>query len=278
VRAAAAEGRTDMSAPSDTRSNASSGQKTGWYVYGILPGDVELNDDIQGVGNPPAEVSLVRSGDLAALVSEVDLLGPLGTPEDLEAHEEILDSIVTASPVLPLRFGAVLTSEDAVVEELLEPHHDDFAAALEELEGRAEYLVKGRYVEQAILAEILSEDSEAAQLRDQIHGADPDATRDLRIQLGERINNAVAAKHEEDTRLLLSVTADHCEASFVRDPTHELDAVNVAFLVDEDQADELDRVVEDLGNRWEERVEIRVLGPMAPYDFVGGTQEAEPQD
>ncbi len=59
-----------MSAPSDTRSNAGSGQKTGWYVYGILPGDVELNDDIQGVGNPPAEVSLVRSGDLAALVSE----------------------------------------------------------------------------------------------------------------------------------------------------------------------------------------------------------------
>src|ERR1700730_10989806 len=249
-----------MSAPSETRS------KTGLYVYGILPGDVELNSEIDGVGNPPGEVRLVRSGDLAALVSEVDLLGPLGTPEDLQAHEEILDSIVAAAPVLPLRFGAVLTSEDAVVEELLEPHQDDFAAALEELEGRAEYVVKGRYVERAILAEILSEASEAAQLRDQ------------RIQLGEIINNAVAARREEDTRLLLSAAADHCEASFVRDPTHEMDAVNVAFLVDEDKADELDLVVEDLGSRWEGRVELRVLGPMAPYDFVGGTQEAEPQD
>jgi hypothetical protein len=247
-------------------------------VYGILPGDVELNSEIDGVGNPPGEVRLVRSGDLAALVSEVDLLGPLGTPEDLQAHEQILDSIVTGSPVLPLRFGAVLTSEDAVIEELLEPHQDDFAAALEELEGRVEYLVKGRYVERAILAEILSEDSEAAQLRDQIRGADPDATRDLRIRLGELINNAVAAKREEDTRLLLSAMKDHCEASFVRDPTHELDAVNVAFLVDEDQADELDRVVEDLGSRWERRLELRMLGPLAPYDFVGGTQEAGPQD
>jgi hypothetical protein len=244
-------------------------------VYGILPGDVELNSEIDGVGNPPGEVRLVRSGDLAALVSEVDLLGPLGTPEDLQAHEQILDSIVTGSPVLPLRFGAVLTSEDAVIEELLEPHQDDFAAALEELEGRVEYLVKGRYVERAILAEILSEDSEAAQLRDQIRGADPDATRDLRIRLGELINNAVAAKREEDTRLLLSAMKDHCEASFVRDPTHELDAVNVAFLVDTNQADELDRVAEDLGNRWKGRVQLRVLGPMAPYDFVGGTQETQ---
>jgi hypothetical protein len=261
-----------MSAPPETQS------KTGWYVYGILPGDVELDSEIDGVGNPPGEVRLVRSGDLAALVSEVDLLGPLGTPEDLQAHEEILDSIVTAAPVLPLRFGAVLTSEDAVVEELLEPHQDDFVAALEELEGRVEYVVKGRYVERAILAEILSEDSEAARLRDQIRDADPEATRNLRIQLGELVNNAVAARREEDTRLLLSAMKDHAEASFVREPTHELDAVNVALLVDEDQADELDRVVEELGRRWEGRVELRVLGPMAPYDFVGGAQEAGPQD
>jgi hypothetical protein len=267
-----------MSAPSETRSKADSGQKTVCYVYGILPGDVELNSEIYGVGDPPGEITLVRSGDLAALVSELDLSGSLGSPEDLQAHQEILDSIVTGSPVLPLRFGAVLTSEDAVVEELLEAHHDEFAAALEELEGRVEYLVKGRYVEQAILAEILSEDSEAAQLRDQIRGADPDATRDLRIQLGELINTSVAAKREEDARLLLSAMKDHCEASFVRHPTHELDAVNVAFLVDTNQADELDRVAEDFGSRWEGRVELRVLGPMAPYDFVAGTQEQKPQD
>jgi hypothetical protein len=266
-----------MSAQSETRSKADSGQKTGCYVYGILPADVELNSEIYGVGDPPGEITLVRSGDLAALVSEVDLSGSLGSPQDLQAHQEILDSTVTGSPVLPLRFGAILTSADAVVHELLEPHHDEFAAALEELDGYVEYLVKGRYVERAILEKILSEDSEAAQLRDQIRGADPDATRDLRIQLGELISNAVTAEREEDTRLLLSAVKDHGKASFVRDPTHELDAVHVAFLVDTGKAGELERVVEHLGNRWEGRVELRVLGPMAPYDFVGGTREQEPQ-
>jgi hypothetical protein len=38
-------------------------------VYGIVPGDVELNSGVQGVGDPPGEITLVRSGDLAALVS-----------------------------------------------------------------------------------------------------------------------------------------------------------------------------------------------------------------
>lgn len=264
-----------MSAPTGTKPADSQDkrQQTGWYVYGVLPGDVELTEEIRGVGN--TEVKLVRGGDLAALVSEVELTGPIGTPDDLQAHQELLDSTASGAPVLPLRFGAVLTSEDAVVSELLEPNHDEFVAVLEELDGRLQYLIRGRYDEQAALGEILSENEEAAQLRDQIRDADPDATRDERIRLGEIINNAISAMREEDTRQLLSAMEDKAVVSVIRDPTHELDAVNVAFLIEEDSEDEMDQVVEDLGNQWEGRVELRVLGPMAPYDFVGARRPAE---
>jgi hypothetical protein len=264
-----------MSAPSNTQSKGKSGRQTGCYVYGILPGDVKLNTEIRGVGDPPGKVRLVYSGDLAALVSEVDLSGPLGTPEDLQAHKEILDATAIASPVLPVRFGSVLSDEDAVISELLEPHGEDFAEALDQLDGRAEYVVKGRYVERALLNEILSEDSGAARLSEQVRGKDEDATRDLRMQLGELINDQVAAKREKDTRLLLSAMADHCDASVVREPTHEMDAAYVAFLIPMDQADDVERVVDELADRWEGRVELRVLGPMAPYDFVGGAEEAQ---
>jgi hypothetical protein len=253
---------------------AESRQKTGTYVYGIVPGDVKLNSGIHGVGDPPGEIRLVRSGDLAALVSEVDLTGPLGTPDDLQAHEEILDSVVTEAPVLPLRFGAVLTSEDAVAEELLDDNHDEFAAALRQLEGCAEFVVRGRYEEPAILEEILSRNSAAARLANQIRGADPEATRELRIQLGEIVNNAVADKREADTRLLLSAMKDHGVASVVRPATNDLDAVYVAFLVEADQAGELERVLTDLSDRWQERVQLTIIGPMASYDFVGTLAEA----
>jgi hypothetical protein len=262
-----------MPAPSDTKPR--SGQKTGVYVYGILPGDVELSEEIEGVGDPRGQVRLVRSGDLAALVSDVNLSRPLGTPEDLETHEEILDLTATGSPVLPLRFGAVLASDDAVAGELLEAHYEEFTDVLSELEGRIEYLVKGRYVERTILQEILSENPAAAELGEQLRGQDPDATRDARIRLGELINNAVAAKREQDTRLLVSRVADLVEASFVREPTHELDAVYVAFLVEETNVDELGQVAEEMAEDWAGRVELTVRGPMAPWDFIGSRQEPQ---
>lgn len=46
----------------------------------------------------------------------------------------------------------------------------EFSAALEELEGNAQFVVKGRYVEETILSEVLSELPEAQRLREQIQG------------------------------------------------------------------------------------------------------------
>jgi hypothetical protein len=66
--------------------------------------------------------------------------------------------------------------------------------------------------------------------------------------------------------------AEQCVASLVREPTHEQDAVHVAFLVDTGHEEDLDQVIEGLAKTWAGRVELRLLGPMAAYDFVATTQ------
>jgi Gas vesicle synthesis protein GvpL/GvpF len=244
------------------------------YVYGILPGDIEVEPGAAGVGDPPGEVRVVRHRDLAALVSDIDPSLPLGRPEDLVAHEELLDASAADVPVLPLRFGAVVTNDDAVAEELLGPHHDEFSAALRQLEGHAEYVVKGRYVEDALLREVLSEDPQAARLGDQIRGVDPDATRELRMQLGEIISNAVEVKRQQDTRTLGDAVTGIATASVVRPPTHELDAVHTALLIESSAVKDLEQAVQRLADDWDGRVQVRVIGPMAAYDFVGTADPA----
>jgi hypothetical protein len=260
--------RPDQIPQQRTRGDSESAHRQGCYVYGIFPGDVQVESDFAGVGDPPAGIEAVRDGELAAVISKVELDRPLGTPEDLRAHKRILDSSVTEVPVLPMRFGAVLSDEDAVATELLQANHDEFAAALREIDGRVQYVVKGRYVEPAILAEVLSENREAQHLRQKIKRADPAAARDASIQLGEIISDAIEAKRADDSRLLSDRTNGHCVASAVRPPSHELDAVHVAFLIEQGREDELERVIDKLAADWEGRVDLRVLGPMAAYDFV----------
>lgn len=96
---------------------------SGVYVYGIVPADVEAEKDAVGVGDGP--VSIIRHGEIAALVSEISVDRPLDKPEDLQAHAHLLDGTSRVAPVLPLRFGAVMTDVDAVEEELLATHADE---------------------------------------------------------------------------------------------------------------------------------------------------------
>ena len=244
-------------------------QRTEIYVYGILPGDVEVDPQARGVGDPPGRVRLVRYRDLAALVSEVDRSAPLGRPQDLRAHAELLDASAAEVPVLPLRFGAVMPSEDAVARELLQERYDEFADALRELDGHVQYVIKGRYVERTILEEILSDAPEAAQLGDSIKGVDPDVSRQERLALGKIVNDAVSAKRVEDTRVLGDTLTGLVAASAVRAPTHELDAVHVAVLIAADAGHDMERSIGELARDWDGRIELRLNGPMAAYDFVG---------
>ncbi|MGV9840417.1 GvpL/GvpF family gas vesicle protein [Nocardia niigatensis] len=243
-------------------------QSTAVYVYGIVPADVEAEPHATGVGDPPSEVTVVRHGEIAALVSTLESDRPLGTPADLTAHEKLLDGSAAVSPVLPLRFGAVMTDTDAVESELLEANEDEFRAALAELEGRVQFVIRGRYIEDAILRELLDENTEAARLRDEIRGKPEDATREARIALGELINRAIEAKRAEDTRRVVSELEQLDVLVNQREPSHEEDAVHVAVLVESARRKELEEAVRRLIADWDGRVELNLLGPMAAYDFV----------
>jgi mannitol/fructose-specific phosphotransferase system IIA component (Ntr-type) len=130
----------------------------------------------------------------------------------------------------------VVTDRDAVINELLADHQDDFSSALDALEGCAQYLVKGRYVEETVLREII--------------GHILEATRDA------------------DTRTTLDALAPLTDTVTVREPTHDEDAVQIAVLLEVDRQDELEQALGELAERWDNRVTLQILGPTAPCDFV----------
>lgn len=237
------------------------------YVYGIVPADVEPAAGATGIGDPPSVVEVVRSGDIGALISDIPQR-PLGTPEDLTAHSELLDGSAAVAPVLPLRFGAVMSGRESVETQLLQPNHDEFRAALRELEGRAQFVVKGRYVEEAILREVLGENREAARLREQIRGAPEEASRDARMALGEIIYRSIADKRTADTRRAADAVGGVRPVVAERAPTHDQDAVHLAILVELSRQRELEQALAELAGQWDGRVELSLLGPMAAYDFV----------
>jgi hypothetical protein len=236
------------------------------YVYGIVPACTRLPSGLKGTGG--GEVRLVRYGTLAGAVSEVPPGGVLGTRHDLVAHESVVAALAARTTMLPLRFSAVVTTPEGLVEEMLDPCYDWLTGILADLDGRTEFSVSGTYVQDTVLREVLAEEPEIMRLRESLRGLPEDTGYPERVHLGELIVQALDAKREIDTRELVDTLSPYAVAVAPRPPAEEDTAAEAAFLVgDEDRVD-FCRAVDELSYRWAGRIRLRVLGPRAPYDFV----------
>lgn len=242
--------------------------KTATYVYAVVAAEAGIPEGLEPVGEDPGELELLDHRSLAAVVSDVPVDKPLGRRQDLMAHERVVNAIAEQMTVLPMRFGGVVENDQAVVDELLEQNHDYFVWALEQLEGCVQFVLHGRYDQDTLLRRILSGDGEAAQLSESIRGQDPDATYYERIRLGEMIASRVEQERAADAAAAEERLASFAVAVLVKEAGGEDGAVNLSVLVRRDHRSEFEQAVDALGDEWGDRVALRLIGPVAPFDFL----------
>jgi hypothetical protein len=230
------------------------------YVFGIVPAGARVPDcDGSGLASG---LRLVRDGDLAALVGSPPSGRSLGRASDLLAHDEVLRRVVAArTPVLPMRFGAVVRDDAAVADSLLREHQQEFHAALERVRDRVQFSVKVRYDEPAVLREILATQPALRRLRD-------DGSFAAQLQLGQRIVAELDRRRVPERSQLLAELADFDEIR-IAEQTQPDEVLAAAFLVHRAGAAAFERRVEEVARRHAGRLRVRLVGPTAPYDFVG---------
>lgn len=242
--------------------------KSGTYVYGVVAAGADIPAGLQAVGSDSTDIALLDHRDLAAVVSDVDVERPLGRRDDLMAHERVVNAVAERVTVLPMRFGGVVDNDDAVVEELLEGNHDFFVEALKALDGAVQFVVTGRYDENELLGGILERNPDIAELSASIRDQDPDATYYERIRIGERIAAELEELRIADAEFAQERLAPFATAVLVKQAGGEDGAINVALLVPRERRPDFEQAVDALGDEWGDRVALRLVGPVAPFDFL----------
>ncbi|MDN5918656.1 MAG: GvpL/GvpF family gas vesicle protein [Pseudonocardia sp.] len=242
--------------------------KTATYVYAVVAAEVSIPEGLEPVGEERGELEVLDHRSLAAVVSDVPVDKPLGRRQDLMAHERVVNAIAEQMTVLPMRFGGVVENDQAVVDELLEQNHDYFVWALEQLEGCVQFVLHGRYDQDQLLARILEGDAEMAELSESIRGQDEDATYYDRIRLGEMIASQVEREREADAGTAEERLSPFAVAVLVKEAGGEDGAVNLSVLVRRDHRSDFEQAVDALGDDWGDRVALRLIGPVAPFDFL----------
>ena len=240
------------------------------YVYGVVrESDTTTLEDLPAVGDPKASVTFVPHREIAAVVSEVATDRPLGAPEDMQAHAGVLNTLAArAAPVLPFRFGTVVEDTKAVAEDVLTSGYETFVTALERLEDHAQFTLKAEYDSEAVLREVLDERPDIGELRESLKNLSDEAAHYQRVELGQLVSDAVAAKRDKDAAEIHQRLAPSAVATATSPSAAEYGVVDASFLVAEANRAAFEQAAEDLARRWHGRVRLQLLGPLAPYDFV----------
>lgn len=236
------------------------------YLYGIVLTDSGLPSGTDGV--QAGQLHTVSSGRVAAVVSDLVETEILGTPDDLKAHVEVLDGIATTQPVLPLAFGTVVPADTDIAGEILAPREAEYADALEQLAGRAQFTLLARYDRDSILGEIILDNAEAAELRGRIVGTSEDETRPERIRLGEIIVKTMESWKASEAPPILERLEPLADDMAERESGQAEDVTEVAVLVRRETIPTFNDLVDGLAEENQERLRFRLVGPQAPYDFV----------
>src|SRR5437763_11875849 len=163
------------------------------YVYGVMP---TPKPAISTHGTQGADVAIVEHAGLAALTSPLD--GTTLTARDLRAHWRVLEEAFEHGVVLPVRFGTVLESEEAVRQQLLEPNSERLINLMEHMAGMVQLNVSGRYEEDALLRDIVLQTPQVARLRERTRSRGDQAPAADQLELGRLVEREIARRRAAD--------------------------------------------------------------------------------
>ena len=120
-----------------------------------------------------------------------------------------------------------------------------------------------------MLTEVVAGDPQIAALRERTRELSEQESYPDRVRLGELVSQQLGARRAADEQVILDALTPHVLDYRTR-PGGGIDHLaDLAVLVDSAHRDQFEAAAEQLAAQLHQRARLRLLGPMAPYDFVG---------
>lgn len=245
--------------------------KEGKHLYGVIGTNEKRNFGPLGLGGRGDEVYTISYQDLAAVTSDTPIttyrsLDKEALVQHLASHQAVVEKVMKDYSVLPLKFGTVVATEEEV-KNILEKGYHQFKRVLEAIDNKMELDVVALWNSDLIFKDILKENPEIQKFKQEMAGKSADETYNQRIELGKMVATVLDKKRkkwaQEIVEVLKDISLDFRLNRIVADKM----VVNAAFLVENDKEREFDQEVNQLNQRYQERINFRCVGPLPPYSF-----------
>jgi hypothetical protein len=262
-------------------------ERQGIYLYGFTrPGSLGVGP-VAGVEDTVA-VALLEVCGLAAVLGTVDLddFQGEGAEKNLQdpswiipracQHERVVEVVLASAPVMPVRFGAVFSSREALAD-FVACHGETIAGFLDDVADKEEWAVKGLLDEERATTSLLGADPALAEQWRQLP-ASPGARYFREKQLRARARQQI----ESWGRVLAGRVAEELsglavEVRPLRLRGADAGVLHSALLLPRERVSAFRARVRDLAETFEPQgLILECTGAWPPYSFCPALGEVVP--
>ncbi|MBI1882894.1 MAG: GvpL/GvpF family gas vesicle protein [Chlamydiae bacterium] len=236
----------------------------GKYIYGIISSNGAENFGPIGIGGQSDEVMTLGSEGLAAVVSNASMDHYVLSRENMTAHMKVIEKVMELYNILPMRFCTVADTSDEIIS-FLERNSKELTDLLRDMDGKVEMDIKVRWKDMKKIYQEIAQENR--KIRDLKSAKPPQTQRDL-IHAGELVAAALEKKKAAEGEGYLVPFKKLAKGSKTMESGADEVVIHEAFLIDKDWLKEFDQSAEKLAEKFGDRLDVKSVGPMAPFSFV----------
>ena len=244
-------------------------EREGKYIYCIIGTDQERNFGPIGIGGRGDEVLTIGYNDLIMVVSSHPITKFVVDRDGLLAHEKVIEKVMGEfDSVLPVRYGTIAASADEV-RNLLDRRYREFKNALRDMDHKIELGVKGVWKNMdVIFNEILDENRPIKKEKEKIQNGKEKKQVQAKMQVGKKVKEALEKKKQDEVEKIVDTLRRTAVEHKLNNTIGDEMFINASFLVDKGREKEFDNIMDDLSEKYEDRIKFIYAGPLPVFNFA----------
>ena len=235
------------------------------YLYAII--DAQQAGSWDEIGINGSYVSTIVEGPVAAVVSGTAAKRVRPERANLAAHNSVVKLLMQTSTVLPVAFGTIAESYQAV-QKLLTKNRELLAEELQTVRGKVEMGLRVRFDVPNIYEYIVNTHAQLRESRDEAFGGSRVPDRGAKIVQGGQYDFYLEKALDAHYETVLPCLEPLCLDIKRNPPRNNLEVMNLACLIERKNISSFENAVLQAAKLFDNNFSIDFTGPWAPHNFV----------
>ncbi len=235
------------------------------YLYAVTEGAPAQT--LSGVGIGGGEVYSLAAGQVVAIVSDLRKEKVLPERSHLAAHQAVLKKLLAETTPLPMSFGILADSPEAVRKMLLR-NQRPLQEQLRRVAGKVEMGLRVTWDVTNIFEYFVNTHAELRAARDRLLGGHHEPTQEQKIEVGRMFEHLLNEDRDIHADEVEEILTPHCSEIVRTKCRSEREVMNLACLVGRDALAQFENSVFEAARHFDNNFAFDYNGPWAPHNFA----------